>query len=372
VKYLRVNETFELESGGCLPALEIAYTTYGTMNPEGDNVIWICHALTANADPVEWWPGLVGTGKLFDPDHHFIVCANMLGSCYGTTGSASIDTATGRPFRLAFPAVTIRDMVRAHELLRTHLGIGRIALAIGGSMGGQQALEWAIMAPEHIERIALLASNARHSPWGIAFNESQRMAIHADATLHEAGPEAGRHGLEAARAVAMLSYRNYQTYVHTQSEAGDELPDDFRAATYQRYQGLKLRKRFDVFSYLTLSRAMDSHNVGRGRGGVAAALAQVRARTLVISIQSDILFPVTEQVELANHIPRAQLEIIDSLYGHDGFLIEHEQIGLLVRRFLEDEPFQAPAFGYKLNGARATTRTPIVVDSMALPGTEKF
>jgi homoserine O-acetyltransferase len=373
VNYLRVNEPFELESGESLSALEIAYTTYGTLNPAQDNVVWICHALTANADPMEWWPGLVGAGRLFDPDRYFIVCANMLGSCYGTTGPASENPVNGKPYRLDFPEVTVRDMVRAHERLREHLGIERIALAIGGSMGGQQALEWAILAPERIERIALLATNARHSPWGVAFNEAQRMAIRADASLYDADdPEAGRRGLEAARAVAMLSYRNYQTYAQTQSESGDELPADFRAATYQRYQGLKLSKRFDVFAYLTLSRAMDSHHVGRGRGGVAAALSAVRARTLVISIQSDVLFPVAEQVEIANHIPRAQLEIIDSLYGHDGFLIENEQIGLLVRRFMEDEPFQAPSFGYKLNGARATSRTPIVVDSLALPGTEKF
>lgn len=371
MKYLTTNDEFELESGAVLPGIEIAYTTHGTLNAKKNNVIWVCHALTANSDPAEWWDGLVGAQKLFDPKDYFIVCANILGSCYGSTGPQSEDPATGRPYRERFPTVTIRDMVHAHQLLQHHLGIERIQLALGGSMGGQQVLEWAIMDPDLFDHICILASNARHSPWGIAFNEAQRMAIQSDGTLLDGTETAGRRGLEAARAIAMLSYRNYHTFLQTQSEENDDKIDDFRASSYQRYQGLKLRKRFDVFAYLTLSRAMDSHNVGRKRGGIAAALKKIKARTLVISIQSDVLFPVEEQVEIANHIPVARLEIIDSLYGHDGFLIEYEQISKLVRRFLNEEAFQSVSAGYKLrnnqqNGRRTVSKKP------PLPGTERF
>ena len=196
------------------------------------------------------------------------------------------------------------------------------------------------------------------------------MAIHADQTLHDGTPEAGNKGLEAARAIGMLSYRNYQTYERTQSESINDKLDDFRAASYQRYQGQKLRMRFNVFSYLILSKAMDSHNAGRDRGGIHKALAQVVSKTLIISIKSDILFPVEEQVELAHHIPNAILQIIDSAYGHDGFLIESEAISQLVGQFLEDESFRTPFAGYKMGKPRENGQ--IAGKGIALPGTEKF
>jgi homoserine O-acetyltransferase len=369
LKYLHVARPFPLESGAVLPELRIAYTTLGELDAARDNVIWICHALTANADPSEWWPGLVGRGKLFDPERYFIVCANMLGSCYGTTGPWSIDPVSGTPYRANFPLVTIRDMVRAHELLRLHLGIERVKLSIGGSMGGQQVLEWAIMAPEVFQNIALLATNARHSPWGIAFNEAQRMAILADSSLNSEAPEAGWRGLEAARAIAMLSYRHYRTYGRSQSEEANEKIDDFRASSYQRYQGLKLRRRFDVFSYLTLSKAMDSHNVGRGRGGVRAALRQVKARALVVGIQSDMLFPVEEQMEIADAVLRSRLELIDSHYGHDGFLVEDEAIGQLTRYFLSEQPYPFSRSNFQLNGVKHERLAP---RKLLLPGSEGF
>lgn len=369
VEYLTIHTPFELESGESLSELTIAYTTYGRMSPEGDNVVWVAHALTANADAAEWWPGLVGPGKLFSPEKYFIVCANMLGSCYGSTSPRSIDPATGLSYGKRFPLITIRDMVRAHRKLQAHLGIERIRLAIGGSMGGQQVLEWAVMDPGLFENIAILASNARHSPWGIAFNEAQRMAIEADSTLYDEAPDAGRAGLEAARAIAMLSYRNYRTYQLSQEEEDVAKLAGFKASSYQRYQGYKLQKRFDVLSYLSLGRSMDSHNLGRGRESTEAALQQIRANTLVIGIQSDVLFPVEEQAYIARHIPHARLELIDSIYGHDGFLIEDEAISRLVRPFLEGRPRingknrfilqeRKNGFGY--------LATP------ALPGTESF
>jgi len=363
LKYFKHTGSFLLENGAELPELEIAYEAYGELNAAKDNVIWVCHALTANADAADWWAGLIGEGKLFDPEKHFIVCSNMLGSCYGSTGPASTNPATGKPYGKDFPLVTIRDMVAAHQLLQQHLGIERIKLAIGGSMGGQQVLEWAITDPDLFEYIVPLATNALHSPWGIAFNEAQRMAIKADPTIHQDTPEAGKSGMEAARAIAMLSYRHYQTYQRTQSEVDDEKIDNFRASSYQRYQGLKLQKRFNVWSYFTLSRSMDSHNVGRGRGGVEAALQRIKAKTFVIGIQSDVLFPITEQERIATHVPNARFEVIPSNYGHDGFLIETEAVTKLLQ----------PVFNGKWRESVKKNKkmTPLHMP-IALPGTEKF
>ena len=369
VKLLHHTTPFTLESGAALSELDIAYCTYGALNDRGDNVIWVCHALTANADAADWWDGLVGEGKLFDPQRHFIVCANMLGSCYGTTGPASTNPASGRPYGKDFPLVTVRDMVRAHELLRAHLGIERIRLVIGGSMGGQQALEWAATAPDRFDCAVVLATNARHSPWGIAFNEAQRMAVFSDPTLYTDHPEAGARGLAAARAVAMLSYRNYRTYQASQSETAHDKLDDFLAGSYQRYQGEKLRKRFNVWSYVALSKAMDSHHLGRDRGGTEAALKLIKAKTLVIGIASDLLFPLEEQMHIARHVPDAHFEVIDSIYGHDGFLIEHEAITELVRPLLAGKGWPRRRNNYRLqrrlNGA-------VTGQTLALPGTERF
>ncbi len=330
-------QAFVLESGEELPELALAYTTYGRLNADGSNVIWICHALTANSDPAEWWPGLVGAGKLYDPERDFIVCANMLGSCYGSTCARSVDPRTGKRYGYAFPLITVRDIVRALDLLRAHLGIQRIHMATGGSMGGQQVLEWAIMRPDLFRHICVIGTNARHSPWGVAFNEAQRMALEADATLGEDRPDAGKRGLEAARAIAMLSYRNYEAYHRTQMETEDKL-DDYRASSYQRYQGLKLSRRFDPLSYLTLSKAMDNHDVGRARGGIAAALAQIKARSLVFGIRTDYLFPTSEQELIQAHIPNAEIHIVESPFGHDGFLIEFDQITERVRAFMQEVP----------------------------------
>ncbi|MDH3651299.1 MAG: homoserine O-acetyltransferase, partial [Saprospiraceae bacterium] len=313
--------------------IQLGYTTYGTFDPSKNNVIWICHALTANSDPMEWWPGLVGEGLLYDPKYHFIVCANMLGSCYGSTCPETIDPRTGLRYGLDFPLITIRDMIRSMQLLRDHLGIEKISLATGGSMGGQQVLEWAIMEPQLIDQICVIGTNARHSPWGIAFNEAQRMAIEADQTLTHAHPEAGSKGLQAARATAMLSYRNYEAYHRTQMETEAKL-DDYKASSYQRYQGLKLSRRFSPLAYLTLSKAMDNHDVGRNRGSIESALAEILAKTLIFGIETDFLFPIREQELLHQLIQGSELHVIDSPYGHDGFLIEFSQITDRVRSFM--------------------------------------
>jgi homoserine O-acetyltransferase/O-succinyltransferase len=330
------SSSFTLECGQTLPGFHLAYATAGRISPSGDNVIWICHALTANANAADWWSGMVGPGKTFDPARHFIICANILGSHYGSTGPLSVNPQTNEPYYHDFPLVTIRDMVQALDLLRRSLGIERIHTCIGGSMGGQQALEWAIMQPELIENLVLLATNAQHSAWGIAFNESQRLAIEADPTWRERRPDAGAAGMKAARSIALLSYRNYDTYVKTQTCRNPDQTDNFPASSYQQYQGDKLVRRFNTFSYWTLSKAMDSHNVGRGRGGVKEGLARVQSRTLVIGIRTDVLFPTEEQRFLAEYIREAHFEEIESLYGHDGFLIESEQIRERYLAFLYD------------------------------------
>lgn len=320
-------QLFELESGESLSGFTLEYTTLGNINAANNNVIWVCHALTANAQAEDWWEGLIGVGKIFDPNKHFIVCVNMLGSCYGSTHALSVNPATNHPYYHDFPLLTNRDIVRAFDLLRVSLNIENIKLCIGGSLGGQQAMEWAIMQPDLIENLVLLATNAQHSPWGVAFNESQRMAIQADVTWKQSSPEAGLEGLKAARAIALLSYRNYQTYQATQlDEVTSGKLEHFKASSYQQYQGGKLQKRFNAFAYWTLSKAMDSHNVGRKRGGIQKALGTIKAKTLVIGVDSDVLFPINEQQLLADYIPNACFYEISSMYGHDGFLIETEKI----------------------------------------------
>lgn len=343
LQQLRYNRPFVLENQFILPELTIAYHTYGQLNTAKNNVIWICHALTGNSDAADWWDGLVGTGKVFDPAKFFIVCVNMLGSCYGATNARSINPTTGQAYHKDFPVITTRDMVRVQQILQTYLGLTKIKLLIGGSMGGQQALEWAIETPTIIENLCVLATNAQHSPWGIAFNEAQRMAILADPTTYDNTPTAGQKGLAAARAIAMVSYRSYETYQESQSETNNEQLDNFRASSYQRYQGQKLQERFDVLAYLSLSKAMDNHNVGRGRGSVTTALNQIQARTLIIGIESDILFPIHEQVFLSKHIPNAFFTTINSIYGHDGFLVEYKLIEKQLKQFLAGQNLQRKA-----------------------------
>ncbi|MFO7935576.1 MAG: homoserine O-acetyltransferase [Bacteroidales bacterium] len=323
---------FHLVLGGSLPSLTIAYHTYGSLNEQADNVIWVCHALTANSEVEQWWPGMVGEGKLMDPDRYFIVCANVIGSCYGTTGPPSTDPETGLPWYRSFPEITVRDQVNAHELLRKHLGIQKIHTILGGSLGGFQALEYSIMYPGVIENLVFIGSSVKISPWATAFNQSQRLALEADLTFAEDRPYGGMRGLKAARSIALLSYRNEQTYQKTQQERDESKTRDLRASSYQDYQGDKLVKRFDAYSYHTLTRIMDTHNVIRGRGSLGDAIGRIRARVLSIGISSDVLFPVHEQKLLA-HVSQGEYREMDSAYGHDGFLIETDRLTGIINDF---------------------------------------
>jgi homoserine O-acetyltransferase/O-succinyltransferase len=329
-------QPFTLEAGITLPNFHLLYDSFGELNEAKDNVVWVFHALTANSNPTEWWAGLVGEGKLLSPKKYFIICVNMPGSCYGSINPNDVNAETGQQWFHNFPFFTTRDMARAYNLLRQHLGIENIYLGIGGSMGGQQLLEWAIEEPNLFENIVPIATNAKHSPWGIAFNASQRAAIEADKTWKEKNIDAGKTGLAVARSIALLSYRNYDAYTQTQQDIDSKL-NQFKAQDYQQYQGEKLVKRFNAFSYYFLSKSMDAHNVARGRKSITLALQSIKAKTLVVGISSDILFPLTEQIEITEHIPNATFAEIASQYGHDGFLIEFEALQKLIQEFLSNQ-----------------------------------
>lgn len=327
-------KSFRLENDFFFEELTVAFHTFGRLNPSRSNVIWVCHGLTANSDVLDWWQGLFGDRSLFNPDQHFIVCVNALGSCYGTSGPSRSES-TSPALSDRFPLVTTRDQARLFERVRQELGLGRLYTLIGASLGGQQALEWSAEVDGLTDHLIVIATNARHSAWGIACNESQRQAIYLDPTYGDGQMDGGSSGLAVARGIAMLSYRSYEGYVSTQTEASDEKTDDFRAASYQRYQGEKLSYRFDAYAYVALTRSMDSHHLGRGRESLEAALAGIGSRTLVVGISSDQLFPVSEQKFLSQHIPRADYVQIDSAFGHDGFLIETKKLSAVIGEFLE-------------------------------------
>lgn len=329
------NQSFLLESGKLLPALEIVYHTAGTLNKKKNNVLWICHALTANSDAGDWWGGLIGDGKIFDTKKYFIICASILGSCYGSSGPTSVNPVTNKKYYSAFPQVTIRDMVNAHILLRKHLGIEKIVIGTGGSMGAYQILEWAVMEPKIFDRMILMNTSARESAWGIAIHTAQRLAIEADTTWKDHSDTAGPNGLKAARAIGMLTYRNYTMYASQQTDEDDSKLDNYKASSYIHHQGDKLVKRFNAYTYWLLTKAMDSHNLSRGRKKIEAVLKSIKIKTLVIGISSDILCPSEEQKFLAKNLSNATLKIIDSSYGHDGFLIEWEKLTKAMASFLK-------------------------------------
>lgn len=326
---------FKLENGMILPEIQLAYTVLGDLEKNRERVIWICHALTANSNPAEWWSGLVGKGKFFDPEFYCIVCINIPGSCYGSTGPLSVNPESGEPYYHNFPFFTIRDMATAFERLRIHLGIKQIHTLVGGSMGGYQAMEWTILQPEVTKNLLLIATNAKASPWQIAIHETQRMAILSDPTYLQ--NKGGENGLKTARAIGLLSYRGTQTYNRSQQEDDNEKIGNFRASSYQQYQGEKLAGRFNAYSYFKLTQTMDSHNVGRGRGSIAAAFSKIKAKTIVIAIRSDILYPPAEQEFIARYIHGAELAYMDSLFGHDGFLTDTDTITDILKDFFSKE-----------------------------------
>ncbi len=350
---------FRTESGGQLPSFRLAYETWGTLNPERDNAILILHALTGDshvrgdasrAHPTSgWWEDIVGPGAAIDTDKYFVIAPNILGGCQGSTGPSSI-APDGYEWASRFPYLTIRDQVAAQRLLADHLEIDRFFAIIGGSMGGMHALEWAVTTPDRVARLAVLSSPPLNTADQIALNSVQLEAIAIDphfngGEYYDAGDGEGpNRGLALARRMALLNYRspselNQRFQRSWQSPVSPfGLGGRFAVESYLDFHGNKFTRRFDANSYVILVGAMDSHDVGRDRGGVEDALARVTATTLVLGIDSDRLFPVDGQHRIAKGIPNTldgnQAVVISSDFGHDGFLIEDEAVSLHLRRLL--------------------------------------
>jgi homoserine O-acetyltransferase len=350
---------FSFESGESLPFVRVAYETWGELSPQRDNAVLVAHALTGDSHAVGaagpghptagWWQGIIGPGKPIDTDRFFVVVPNMLGGCQGTTGPASI-APDGAEWGPRFPFTTIRDQVNAQASLADALGIDRWAAVVGGSMGGMQALEWAVMFPERVERLAILAAPPFSTADQIALNSVQIEAVRTDPLFrgglyYDAGDGDGPHrGLALARRMALLNYRSpdelNERFERTWQSGISPLGGGGRFAveSYLDFHGNKFTRRFDANSYITLVQAMNSHDIGRGRGGLAAALSRVTARTLVLGIDSDRLFPVEGQELIAAHLPdtidgRVPV-VIRSDFGHDAFLIEDDAVGEHLRRLL--------------------------------------
>ena len=333
---IEIQEPFQLEKGKVLPGLTIAYHTYGKLNDAKDNVVWVCHALTANSDVFDWWPGFIGENCVINPKDHFIICVNIIGSCYGSSGPLTINPESDQPYYSSFPVVTIRDMINVFILVRKKLGIEKIKLLMGGSMGGYQVLEWCLMEPNVIESGFVITTSAAESAWGIAIHTAQRLAIEADPTWKDNSSDAGKYGIKAARAIGMLTYRNYKIFHDKQTDTDLSKTDNYKASSYILHQGNKLADRFNAQTYWLLTKSMDSHNIARGRHKtLEEALKQIHQPLLVIGIDSDILCPVAEQKFLAEHMPNSTLHIISSDYGHDGFLVETETISRHLFEWME-------------------------------------
>jgi homoserine O-acetyltransferase/O-succinyltransferase len=324
-----------LESGSELPQVTVAYRTWGSLDADGGNAVLVCHALTGSADADQWWSGLIGPGKALDPERDFIVCSNMLGSCYGSTGPTSLSPFTGERYGAGFPVTTVRDIVAVQARLLEALGVEELALVIGGSLGGMQALEWAALYPKRVHALAAVSVGARQSAWCIGLSEAQRQAIYSDARWRGGGydpldPPTG--GLSAARMMALCSYRHPDEFA---GRFGRELDEQgsFQVQRYLHHHGSKFLRRFDANAYVTLTRIMDSHDLGRGRGGIETALASIEVPALIVGSTSDLLYVPDEQRELARYLPRAELAWLDSPHGHDAFLIDTDELGTLLQGF---------------------------------------
>ncbi len=345
------HDPLTLQYGGILAHVAVAFETYGSLNRARDNAILLCHALTGSAhaaglgDAREvpgWWDPLVGPGKAVDTREHFVVCSNILGGCYGSTGPSSLNPKTGRAYRLDFPRYTVRDMVTVQRRLLDRLGVTSLKAVVGGSMGGMQVLEWAAMYPGFVRGMVPIAVGARHSAWAIGLNEVARRAITSDPLWRGGDYPQGRQpetGLGLARAVAMLSYRSFDSL---ESKFGRErvsasrglLEPSFEIESYLSYQGVKLVKRFDANTYLYITKAMDDYDLSEDRGRLAEVLRGMRLPALVMGIDSDVLYPESEQKALVEALPRADYASIRSPHGHDAFLIEFPQLAVRLRRFL--------------------------------------
>ncbi len=347
-----------LDGGGLLAPVEIAYETYGTLAADGGNAVLICHALTgdqhvASNHPVTgkpgWWTRMVGPGKPIDPDRHFIVCANVLGSCMGSSGPASVDPATGAPWGMGFPVITIRDMVRAQAMLLDHLGIARLRAVVGGSMGGMQALSWPATFPDRVEAAVVIASTARHSAQNIAFHEVGRQAVMADprwrdGAYYDGEPPAA--GLAVARMAAHITYlseagltEKFGRKLQAREAKTFGFDADFQIESYLRHQGLSFVDRFDANAYLYITRAMDYFDLAEEHCGLLAnAFRATRARFCIVSFDTDWLYPTRESRAIVHALNAAGAPVsfveLSSPYGHDAFLLEAPELNRVVDGFL--------------------------------------
>ena len=354
---------FALEGGGVLHGITIAYETWGTLNADASNAVLVCHALTGDSHAVGplasghptpgWWNGLIGPGKGIDTDRWFVVCANVLGGCQGTTGPASAHPDDGKPWGSRFPVVSVRDWVRTQASLADHLGVRRWHSVVGGSMGGMQVLEWALMFPERVASIVPISTALAASAQQIAWWSTGRRIIRMDprwrgGDYYDAAPGDGPdESLSIARMVSQITFRSDDVFtrrfgreVVEPLDGGFSLWQRFEVERYLEYHGDKLVRRFDANSYLLLTKAMDLHDVGRGRGGAEAAMARLQAPVLAIGVVSDILYPLYQSQEIvalarANGVEARSVEL-DSPHGHDAFLIEHDQVGAPLNAFLDD------------------------------------
>ncbi|KAI8097041.1 homoserine O-acetyltransferase [Halteromyces radiatus] len=390
---------FTLETGVVLKDVPVAWKSWGKLNDNGDNCMVICHALTGSADVEDWWGPLMGPRKAFDTTKFFIVCCNVMGSPYGSASPLTIHKETGERYGPEFPLASIRDDVRLHRLILDQLGVKQVAICIGGSMGGMQVLEWAFMGKDYVRTIVPIATSGRHSAWGISWGEAQRQSIYSDPFYVDGyypDDQPPSVGLSAARMSALLTYRSRDSFesrfgrksadakkyrnqvspsspreanrmIHNDGHKntscpplspplktkinGDEgnghpvatindppmpTPFVFSAQSYLRYQGDKFIGRFDANCYIALTRKMDTHDLSRGRGDYDTVLTTIQQPTLVIGIESDGLFTISEQYELADGIPGAEMIVIQSSDGHDGFLLEFDQINRHILKFEKD------------------------------------
>lgn len=355
-----------LQSGVQFGPVTLAYETWGALNAEGDNAILITHALTGNThahdaarpdDPkAAWWNPLIGPGRLFDTSRYFVICSNVLGGCSGSTGPASLNPSTGNPYRMDFPVISWRDSIHVQNELIEHLGVRELAMVAGGSIGGQQALEWAVTYPDKVRKVVVIAATAALTAQAIAFNAVQRQAIMVDPLWQGGNYESGQGphaGLAIARMLAMITYQSEEVMEQrfarkpawnttTPSPSGSpDLGKRFDVESYLYYQGDLLTRRFDANSYLYLSRAMDSYDVSEGYPSLEAALRRIRSKALFVGIRSDFLFPAAYVRELAEKVCAlggdATYVELDSPHGHDAFLKEWSQMTDALKRIVAVE-----------------------------------
>ncbi len=334
--FYQLADVFDLESGAELSGVEVAYRTWGTLNEAGDNAILICHALTGSADADTWWPGIIGKEGAFDPDHDFIICSNILGGCYGTTGPVSTRFGDAQKYRASFPRVSVRDMVNLQKRLLDHLGVAKLALAIGPSLGGMQVLEWAASYPEYVASIVPIGVGVNHSAWCIGMSTAQRAAIYADNNWQDGfygDDSTPDKGMAAARMMAICGYRSWDSFEERFARETRPESEEFQITSYLHHQGEKINDRFDANCYVRLTQAMNGHDVTRGRGNISEVLGNISHPALVVSVSSDLLYPPQEQAFMVSRLPNAQHLTLESSHGHDGFLIETAELARLVRNF---------------------------------------